>query len=136
MRHSHAKVLRAHSQKGATPNSVERLIRAPNYGLGPLTFAAKPSFRFGIWSTAPWHRSRHPPLPASSGLSLVVPVNELNLESNDEFCKARHPGHRDRGDPDCGKRSEEHTSELQALMRISDAGLCLTKKNIRLSKRD
>src|SRR3546814_4059325 len=26
-------------------------------------------------------------------------------------------------------RSEEHKSELQSLMRISDAGLCLTKKN-------
>src|SRR3546814_9995792 len=26
-------------------------------------------------------------------------------------------------------RSEEHTSELQSLMRISSAGFCLTKKN-------
>src|SRR3546814_1972738 len=28
-----------------------------------------------------------------------------------------------------GKRSEEHTSELQALMRLSYAVFCLTKKN-------
>src|SRR3546814_8378695 len=28
-----------------------------------------------------------------------------------------------------GKRSEEHTSELQSLMRISYAVFCLTKKN-------
>src|SRR3546814_5110163 len=28
-----------------------------------------------------------------------------------------------------GKRSEEHTSELQSLMRISYAVLCLNKKN-------
>src|SRR3546814_8010310 len=28
-----------------------------------------------------------------------------------------------------GDRSEEHTSELQSLMRISYAGLCLKKKN-------
>src|SRR3546814_2394620 len=35
--------------------------------------------------------------------------------------------------PNCGstpaKRSEEHTSELQSLMRISYAVFCLTKKN-------
>src|SRR3546814_78457 len=29
----------------------------------------------------------------------------------------------------CGNRSEEHTSELQSLMRISYAVLCLKKKN-------
>src|SRR3546814_1380592 len=29
----------------------------------------------------------------------------------------------------CGKRSEEHTSELQSLMRISYAVFCLKKKN-------
>src|SRR3546814_10246729 len=33
-----------------------------------------------------------------------------------------------RGDP-TGIRSEEHTSELQSLMRISYAVFCLTKKN-------
>src|SRR3546814_1801178 len=32
-----------------------------------------------------------------------------------------------RGDP--GRRSEEHTSELQSLMRISYAVFCLNKKN-------
>src|SRR3546814_2088339 len=31
-----------------------------------------------------------------------------------------------------GVRSEEHTSELQSLMRISYAGCCLKKKKIRL----
>src|SRR3546814_4410095 len=31
--------------------------------------------------------------------------------------------------PDGGKRSEEHTSELQSLMRISYAVFCLKKKN-------
>src|SRR3546814_8809528 len=30
--------------------------------------------------------------------------------------------------PGCGKRSEEHTSELQSLMRISYAVFCLKKK--------
>src|SRR3546814_4919614 len=32
---------------------------------------------------------------------------------------------------DCGVRSEEHTSELQSLMRISYAVFCLKKKNNR-----
>src|SRR3546814_10507148 len=31
--------------------------------------------------------------------------------------------------PEMGLRSEEHTSELQSLMRISYAVFCLTKKN-------
>src|SRR3546814_1494782 len=33
-------------------------------------------------------------------------------------------------------RSEEHTSELQSLMRISYAVFCLKKKNITTNKRD
>src|SRR3546814_1927389 len=33
--------------------------------------------------------------------------------------------------PEEGRRSEEHTSELQSLMRISYAGFCLKKKNIK-----
>src|SRR3546814_3969466 len=32
-------------------------------------------------------------------------------------------------DPPCNGRSEEHTSELQSLMRISYAVFCLKKKN-------
>src|SRR3546814_1082036 len=35
---------------------------------------------------------------------------------------------------DVSLRSEEHTSELQSLMRISYAVFCLKKKNILLSK--
>src|SRR3546814_2982564 len=47
---------------------------------------------------------------------------------------ARHP----RGDADAqGSRSEEHTSELQSLMRISYAVFCLKKKKIRdISKQE
>src|SRR3546814_9308917 len=37
-------------------------------------------------------------------------------------------------DPDQQSRSEEHTSELQPLMRISYAVFCLKKKKIRHSK--
>src|SRR3546814_3328845 len=34
-----------------------------------------------------------------------------------------------KADPEYGTRSEEHTSELQSLMRISYAVFCLKKKN-------
>src|SRR3546814_10858177 len=37
-------------------------------------------------------------------------------------------------DDDPARRSEEHTSELQSLMRISYAVFCLTKKNIQDQK--
>src|SRR3546814_10080293 len=37
-----------------------------------------------------------------------------------------------RGDGYAERRSEEHTSELQSLMRISYAGFCLTKKKKQL----
>src|SRR3546814_8924647 len=37
-----------------------------------------------------------------------------------------HPFHR--ADASGGRRSEEHTSELQSLMRLSYAGFCLKKK--------
>src|SRR3546814_6373143 len=44
--------------------------------------------------------------------------------------RARHPAaDADRGLPHRASRSEEHTSELQSLMRISYAVFCLKKKN-------
>src|SRR3546814_4146044 len=42
----------------------------------------------------------------------------------------RSPDPRDRRRRTAGDRSEEHTSELQSLMRISYAVFCLKKKNI------
>src|SRR3546814_6887632 len=39
-----------------------------------------------------------------------------------------------RSDPRCGARSEEHTSELQSLMRISYAVFCLKKKKNTIHK--
>src|SRR3546814_10917831 len=51
-------------------------------------------------------------------------------------CRLPGPGRRQRGalgDAGCSRsrrlRSEEHTSELQSLMRISSAVVCLKKKN-------
>src|SRR3546814_9146018 len=44
-----------------------------------------------------------------------------------QYRRARHPIHRDRAQ-ELAVRSEEHTSELQSLMRISYAVFCLKKK--------
>src|SRR3546814_7686492 len=55
------------------------------------------------------------------------------LSAFDQFLMApldglwRHPG-ADRAGQEGVRRSEEHTSELQSLMRISYAVFCLTKK--------
>src|SRR3546814_8822101 len=70
--------------------------------------------------------------------SRIVPVRAVHqyssqLPSRFQGSKTISPGtfarrEDDRGDrPLC--RSEEHTSELQSLMRISYAVFCLTKKN-------
>src|SRR3546814_2978105 len=45
--------------------------------------------------------------------------------------RAAERGDRGRGHAPASDRSEEHTSELQSLMRISYAVFCLKKKNIR-----
>src|SRR3546814_4106065 len=61
------------------------------------------------------------PAGATVGLTLAGPARAQ-----------RHPGSTgDRGsagDTGCATRSEEHTSELQSLMRISYAVFCLQKK--------
>src|SRR3546814_10133458 len=59
------------------------------------------------------------------------------LPGSDEGLGAARPRPIDPGralDPSCprGWRSEEHTSELQSLMRISYAVFCLQKKNTSL----
>src|SRR3546814_4093252 len=53
------------------------------------------------------------------------PLNLWNVRGR------RRIDHRDA--PDYGLRSEEHTSELQSLMRLSYAVFCLKKKNDKLS---
>src|SRR3546814_6727006 len=55
-------------------------------------------------------------------LDLFVANNLVRrVESANAFVANSHPG--------CLHRSEEHTSELQSLMRISYAVFCLKKKN-------
>src|SRR3546814_4582158 len=56
-------------------------------------------------------------------------IRSMIQHIGDDFRRVRigigHPGHKDRV---TGHRSEEHTSELQSLMRISYAVFCLKKK--------
>src|SRR3546814_10201424 len=55
-----------------------------------------------------------------SGQTIISGMGELHLEVLVD--RMRRPALR-------GERSEEHTSELQSLMRTSYAVFCLTKKN-------
>src|SRR3546814_7769294 len=64
---------------------------------------------------------------------IQVRLHDLQREAGGDrriegIAAALEDGHADRrGDP-VGRRSEEHTSELQSLMRISYAVFCLKKK--------
>src|SRR3546814_6721056 len=87
--------------------------------------AALPIFepaRCGL--AAPRGRHRRPPPARGRG---------PDQHPGDPRPAAPRPGARDQagdGRNARGRRSEEHTSELQSLMRISYAVLCLKKKNI------
>src|SRR3546814_9788277 len=87
-------------------------------------------FRSSYWNAERhWKRAAQPgssgsaPMPASSSspANLSAPRAANRPDSGscrvDSTCTAQ-----------CGDRSEEHTSELQSLMRISYAVFCLKKK--------
>src|SRR3546814_1459705 len=58
-------------------------------------------------------------------IDVVGPV----VDVDDLFLRRGRAERQDESDRTCRNRSEEHTSELQALMRISYAAFCLKKKN-------
>src|SRR3546814_7136477 len=82
--------------------------------------------------------------PRSTRTDTLFPYTTL-FRSGEEAVEQRHAGHGRAGDHRQGRgdrhepvetaeasdvaRSEEHTSELQSLMRISYAVFCLKKKN-------
>src|SRR3546814_7826886 len=71
-------------------------------------------------------RTGAPGLPAETSRRLHLPLRAPRLEA---------PAPRRRGlRPGFIARSEEHTSELQSLMRISYAVFCLKKKNNLITK--
>src|SRR3546814_3056136 len=75
--------------------------------LGPFKRCAAPCRRHAL-SMIPFHPCR---IPCHNGLQCAgrLPPETIGIEP--------------------GFRSEEHTSELQSLMRISSAVICLQKKN-------
>src|SRR3546814_2261674 len=60
-----------------------------------------------------------------AGPDLQISTKRTIYERRDQ---CREPASADRHRDDGGTRSEEHTSELQSLMRISYAVFCLNKK--------
>src|SRR3546814_4773959 len=67
----------------------------------------------------------------------VPPFDRLVLDAGvmDDTGSVRERGERTEGGEGGGDRSEEHTSELQSLMRISYAVFCLKKKKSTSSKK-
>src|SRR3546814_2921778 len=64
------------------------------------------------------------------GIARHIGVDSLAFISIDGLYRAMGEARRDPAAPKfCDARSEEHTSALQSLMRISYAVFCLTKKN-------
>src|SRR3546814_5197176 len=85
-------------------------------------------FRSPAMTVEVWRRSRLHPLEEVGG---EVAFGERRQDDDDQL--AGHLGPRadleGGGQRGAGRRSEEHTSELQSLMRISYAVFCLKKKN-------
>src|SRR3546814_6912597 len=73
-------------------------------------------------------RDRAPVRPAAcAGFAGAIDERQARRRRAAFAVRARHPG-------DCDERSEEHTSELQSLMRISYAVFCLKKKKTTTGK--
>src|SRR3546814_8759616 len=60
----------------------------------------------------------------------VRDLTSLGIQPDVLVCRCEQPL------PDSERRSEEHTSELQSLMRISYAVFCLKKKKTQQTKRN
>src|SRR3546814_2150471 len=72
---------------------------------------------------------RHPVHPPRPGLRVVPAAARLRRAGNRTRRHAAHAQARQAAARTQRARSEEHTSELQSLMRISYAVFCLKKKN-------
>src|SRR3546814_8135100 len=66
-------------------------------------------------------------------MPLIWPIVWWLSSTNSKAFSGRYSNNVGGGSP--GRRSEEHTSELQSLMRISYAVFCLTKKIKTLTKK-
>src|SRR3546814_4272111 len=76
-----------------------------------------------LWPSTPCGVRPRVPLGDGSSRSLLLAPSGMSPEQPKEKVHAHH-----RQPQRQGRRSEEHTSELQSLMRISYAVFCLKKK--------
>src|SRR3546814_7199568 len=95
------------------------ILRPPRSTLTATLFPYPTLFRSVIGSPPVWGRQSH-----TSGVS---PPSTEGTDRVRGDC-ARPAGHGAAPSPPTLPRSEEHTSELQSLMRISYAVFCLKKK--------
>src|SRR3546814_2404451 len=99
------------------------LPRPREAGLGQIPVRQRQPLRF------------HAPRPVArrqdEGMAAILPPGELAARTRPVTAPLRHP--RSATHPARMGRSEEHTSELQSLMRISYAVFCLKKKKQRPS---
>src|SRR3546814_5356001 len=102
------------------------------------SFPTRRSSDLSLASTMPWRASSvaniesAPPIARTSGASCSSRSNSrgglLDIDCSDQIKRLPFRTYR-------GKRSEEHTSELQSLMRISYAVFCLKKKKAQYNTR-
>src|SRR3546814_6218534 len=80
---------------------------------------------------SPSRRTASDSFDASGGFALAVEEDGVDLAADQQAeCEQVDPQQHDQRP----SRSEEHTSELQSLMRISYAVFCLKKKNTNMTK--
>src|SRR3546814_10793698 len=104
--------------------NTSRLVVLESVSLGPQQLSARRSTNAG--STRKNCRFAHQQLSARRSTSAGSSAAE---RLGDAAQEAPAPGQVHGGDDPGQERSEEHTSELQSLMRISYAVFCLKKKN-------
>src|SRR3546814_4513679 len=90
-------------------------------------------FPLSLWRGEGWERGQSPSMVGSKLERYPLFGPFLLKEKEPSLCRdihrlqSREPRHHWRM-RNCARRSEEHTSELQSLMRISYAVFCLKKK--------
>src|SRR3546814_3739561 len=82
--------------------------------------------RFAVMTSKPRRIGAGGHSPVERGGPAVQRVKDLVVKTHSGVLRLNTVG-----SPDARPRSEEHTSELQSLMRISYAVFCLKKKKIR-----
>src|SRR3546814_5039909 len=100
----------------STPACDGRAIMTRNESKMTLTISRRALIRTAAWALAPLAASMAVAVPAAAQTSNTLAAVQQHLRSTASMV---------------ADRSEEHTSELQSLMRISYAVFCLNKKRER-----